>query len=421
MDNLFWVDLSRNKFKTFREFTDDLKNSTILRKYVYLNDPYEILLNIVLAAFHGKEIELLDWDYSENDLLSMGISLDNVTNEVIDLQMTNNIDNINELLNTIENNAVNFGLALYTSGTTGKPKKVHHSFNNLTRGVKKGIRFENDVWAFAYNPTHIAGLQVFFQAFFNQNTMIYIFDNSNEGRSAVQDSLMNYQVTKISATPTFYRNILTYLNKEIPSVNTITSGGERYDPSLDQYLLKYFPNARIKNIYASTEAGSLLTSNGDFFIIAETLKEKIKISSDNELLIHRSLLGDSNDITLSSDWYNSGDRVELVEHNKFKFVSRNSDFVNIGGYRVNPLEIEELLLKLDCISDILVYGRNNKITGNVLAADIVKSNNNIDDKDIQKKVREYLEDKVQYWKIPRLFRFVEFIDQTRTGKKVRKK
>lgn len=418
MGKLFWVDSSRNRSITYKDFINDLSRCKSGKRYIYSRDPYEILLCITLAMLNGKEVELLDGDFTENDLVNFGISEEDLISTTYPIE-DNKFDSVLQLLDTIKSNSLNFSLILYTSGTTGKPKKITHNLVSLTRGVKQGFRFDNDVWAFAYNPSHIAGLQVFFQAFFNQNTMVYIFDKSNKGRDAIQELLLNYKVTKISATPTFYRNILTYLEKEIPSVDTITSGGERFDHSLTEYISTIFPNARIKNIYASTEAGSLFISSGDYFVITKEIKDKIKISSANELLIHNSLLGKSNDYILSSEWYNTGDIVELFEDGKFKFVSRSSDFINIGGYRVNPIEIEELLLRLDCIKDILVYGRSNKITENVLAVDIVKSDEKLNEKEIQNTIKAYMEDKVQYWKVPRLFRFVEIIKQTRTGKKVR--
>ena len=53
-------------------------------------------------------------------------------------------------------------ITIFTSGTTGQPKKVVHSIATLTRSVRLGDRYKGQIWAYAYNPTHMAGLQVFF-------------------------------------------------------------------------------------------------------------------------------------------------------------------------------------------------------------------------------------------------------------------
>lgn len=66
-------------------------------------------------------------------------------------------------------------MTLFTSGTTGLPKSVSHSFASITRQVKKSERHINDIWGFAFNPTHMAGLQVFFQALLNKNSIIRLF------------------------------------------------------------------------------------------------------------------------------------------------------------------------------------------------------------------------------------------------------
>ena len=69
-------------------------------------------------------------------------------------------------------------ITIFTSGTTGQPKKVIHSVMTLTRTVRIAERYKDKIWAFAYNPTHMAGLQVFFQALSNCNTLINVFNAS---------------------------------------------------------------------------------------------------------------------------------------------------------------------------------------------------------------------------------------------------
>lgn len=114
-------------------------------------------------------------------------------------------------------------ITMFTSGTTGQPKKVVHSIQTLTRSVRRGEKYNNQIWAYAYNPTHMAGLQVFFQAFENLNTLINVF---NRTRSEIFNLIKKHSITHISATPTFYRLLLPY-ERAYSSVIRLTLGGER--------------------------------------------------------------------------------------------------------------------------------------------------------------------------------------------------
>ena len=93
--------------------------------------------------------------------------------------------------------------------------------------------------------------------------------------------------------------------------------------------------------------------------------------------------------------------------------------INIGGYKVNPHEVEaEIKKKIENVLDALVFGRKNKITGNILAAQI-SLKEGVDTKEMEQKIVNQLRNKLQEWKIPRIISFVDEIKLTRTGKKVR--
>lgn len=74
----------------------------------------------------------------------------------------------------------------------------------------------------------MAGLQVFFQAFENENTLVNIFGRS---RNEVYRCISNHHITHISATPTFYRLLLPF-EKEYDTVIRATLGGEKSDEHL---------------------------------------------------------------------------------------------------------------------------------------------------------------------------------------------
>ena len=134
---------------------------------------------------------------------------------------------------------------------------------------------------------------MFFQAFMNQNFLVNVF---NKSRAEVYELIENESVTHVSATPTFYRLLLPF-EKAYQTVLRVTLGGEKSDKKLYDSIEKIFPNAKINNVYASTEAGTLFAAKGDCFQIPVAICDKFLIQEE-ELLIHKSLLGQSESFSL---------------------------------------------------------------------------------------------------------------------------
>jgi acyl-coenzyme A synthetase/AMP-(fatty) acid ligase len=384
--NSFWIDPLRKQEKDYSALIRELNQKTTLNKYIYFSDPFEIFVNLIACMLSGSEIHLLDSDFSETEIKNLGISPRELE-EKIPIRL-DQISDFSDLLQTLEKSRI------------------------ISRIV---IKFAENVWGFAYNPTHFAGVQVFLQAFLNQNVMVNIFELA--GRRLLR-AFEEHKITNVSATPTFYRKILTDIRTPLPSVLRCTLGGEKYDPQLQGALKKIFPHAVIRNIYASTEAGTLFSSEDEIFKVQEAQKHLIQISPEGELLVHKSLLGGFDSQDIDGEWYHSGDLVEKVGDNQFQFISRKTEMINVGGYKVNPHEVEEEIKKISGIIDVRISARENRLTGNILMAEIVKQDE-IDEELMEKRIFEELSDRLQPFKIPRIVRFVAELQLTRTGKKER--
>lgn len=360
--------------------------------------------NLIKAITTNSPLVLLDSDLNPSEVAGVDESQVNVAVQLPEYHFEDMAAVVSALQQSTSE------ITIFTSGTTGQPKKVVHSIDTLTRSVRLGDKYKGQVWAYAYNPTHMAGLQVFFQAFENQNTLVNVF---NMQRSEVYQKIVEYQITHISATPTFYRLLLPFEDSYL-SVQRVTLGGEKSDNHLYENIRKIFPNAKINNVYASTEAGSLFAAKGDCFQIPEKIRDKFTVV-DDELLIHRSLLGKSDSFKFDGDYYHSGDLIEWVnkEEGTFKFKSRKNELINVGGYKVNPGEVEDAINAMDGVKQALVYGKANSILGNVLIAEVqIEEGCTLTDLDIRKTLKEQLQD----FKIPRKIKFVEAFSLTRTGK-----
>lgn len=406
MSKLFYSDIRTGKKVTFDQLVLDVKSCTEYIPYCKSGDYYEVFLKIVASLVLGKEVVLLDADFTDAEVEKLVGEID-ITASVpasVDLALTSE-----NLMEKMTAKTESWRITLFTSGTTGLPKKVSHTFSSIARQAKKSERHADDVWGFAYNPTHMAGLQVFFQALVNKNTIVRLFGLDSK---EIINEINSYHITHISATPTFYRLLLPPTDV-CPSVKRLTSGGEKFDEHTLNQLTSLFPNAKLTNVYASTEAGTLFASKGNEFCIKEDMRDKVCVR-DGELLIHKSLLAQSESILFDGDWYHTGDLIEVSceEPLTFHFVSRKTEMINVGGYKVNPTEVEEALRECDGVVDAFVYSKENRIMGKIILCDVVRASAYV----TEKSIREQLQQKFQEFKIPRMIKFVEHLNVTRTGK-----
>ena len=394
----------KGKEYSYEDLLRVLNKGTTCCPYYKTSDLFSYFVNLISSLAASQPLVLLDSDITPSEIDGVDESKVNVAKPIVPFSFWN-MDEVVAAVQTSKSE-----ITIFTSGTTGQPKKVVHSIATLTRSVRKGDRYKGQIWAYAYNPTHMAGLQVFFQAFENQNTLVNVF---NKSREYVYHQIREMGITHISATPTFYRLLLPF-EQAYESVIRVTLGGEKSDQHLYDSIMKIFPNAKINNVYASTEAGSLFAAKGDCFQIPEAIKAKFKVV-DDELLIHKSLLGSSDSFKFADDYYHSGDLIEWVDEAQglFRFKSRKNELINVGGYKVNPGEVEVVIQDIEGVRQAIVYGKSNSILGNVLCADVqLEKGFELTELDIKKTLAAQLQD----FKIPRRIKFVEEMSLTRTGK-----
>lgn len=400
-DSLFFIDQKSGLELTYSDLIEEINSSTYFDRYLVRPSIKTYFVNLIIGILTNQTITILDLDFSDQEISTLIGSLPKVPS-LQNLSISSKKEFLEKLLRS------DAQIELFTSGTTGKPKMIKHSVGSFLGSVRKSEGHSANVWGYAFNPTHMAGLQVFFQAISNWNPLINLFDYD---KTKIFELIETFEITNISASPSFYRMLLP-LNKTYKSVRRVTLGGEKASKNLIDTLKEIFPNTNINNIYASTEAGAILVAKGESFEIPVEKADQVKII-ENELVIHKSIVGK---FDLDKDWYYTGDLVEIESYNPvvFKFVGRKGNIINVGGYNVNPSEIENFLLINAKISDARVFGKKNSLIGTLLMAEVVICK---DEKMNEKEIIEYLNELIQPYKIPRIFRFVEKIKIGRTGKK----
>ena len=353
---------------------------------IFLKDKNSISYNDLVNYVNGESRDVL---LSDTELFILD-EIKRITN--------GNVVDIDDLISKIKIN--NSTIDLKTSGTTGKPKTISHTIESISKNIKIDKKYEDVTWGLTYAIGKMAFYQVLLQAVFNKSKLVNLFGYSFD---LIGDLIKENEINFLSATPTFYRLLLS--NDDIfDSVNQITIGGEGPTAELINDLKIHFPRANVRNIYASSESASLLISKGDSFTIPEKYKNQIKIQN-NTLHIHSNLLGIIDKKLLENEWYDTQDLIEIIDTDSFKIVGRKNVEINVSGNKINPLRIEDIINSLSYITACLVYSKKNSVTGNILCCDIV-TNNEITKREIKTDLDLLLEKH----EIPTFINFVESLD-----------
>ena len=235
------------------------------------------------------------------------------------------------------------------------------------------------------------------------------------------------ECTHISATPSFWRALMAALPQNISlPFKVITLGGESCTQDLLDALKSRFPEASIRHIYASTEAGVGFTvSDGLAGFPSSWLNDGVSNVQlrirDNELEIRteRGMLAYVCETTdrFEAGWLNTGDLVEIKGDRVF-FQGRSDNLVNIGGTKVLPEKIEAIFLHNKDVIDIAITGYPNPILGNLLVAQVCVVPG-ADMTAVEAALKLQAIEKLPPFARPVRYRFVQTLDLS-NGKKLRK-
>jgi len=118
-------------------------------------------------------------------------------------------------------------------------------------------------------------------------------------------------------------------------------------------------------------------------------------------------------------WFKTGDIVREDEDGYIYIVDRKKDIINVGGEKVFPREVEEVLYRHECIQEAGVIGVPDEYKGEVVKAFIVLRNEcrgRISEDDIKRYAREYLAP----FKVPKYVEFRDSLPKSASGKVIRR-
>lgn len=285
-------------------------------------------------------------------------------------------------------------ILILTTGTTGEQKGARHDWSRLVHAVRDRDEQPGTRWLLAYNLNQFAGVQMLVHVLATEGTLV---SPSSPRANDVIEAIRAHSVTHVSATPTLWRLLAGRLDRETAEtlpLRQITLGGEAASQGQIERLHDLFPDARISQVYAGTEFGSVASvhdcrSGLPLSALDRTTDADAELRIvDGELQVRSrvGMLGYHLGEDVRGAWQPTGDLVE-VSRDRIHFVGRTSEIINVGGAKVHPLPVEELVCSVAGVELAAVYGRSNPVTGQIVAVDVV-AGPNTDGAGLPERIRE---------------------------------
>jgi acyl-coenzyme A synthetase/AMP-(fatty) acid ligase len=322
---------------------------------------------------------------------------------------------------------------LLTSGTTGVPKLVAHSFDSLAGALPRHPAANKPmVWSTFYDIRRYGGLQIYLRAVLSGSPLV--LSSAGEPMRDFLARAAAARVTHISGTPSHWRRALMSGDTALISPEYVRLSGEVADQTVLDNLRAAYPQARIAHAFASTEAGVAFDVNDGLAGFPEELIGNsggaiaMKVQ-DGTLWIRsqrnatRYLGGAQAPIAGDEGYVDTGDLVELA-NGRFYFRGRKGGIINVGGLKVYPEEVESVLNADPRVRMSLVKARRNPLTGSLVVAEVVLTDSEIAadaatfDK-IKSDLLSACRRTLAAHKVPAQLRFVPALELSSAGKLVR--
>ena len=301
------------------------------------------------------------------------------------------------------------GVLLYTSGTTGKPKGVVLTFDNLMSNVdaiteiKLATPQDRVLALLPYH--HVLPLSINLLMAIHIGTLIVI--NDELSAQSIQEALKKYKITIVVGVPRLWemihKGIMTKIKansmalkmfnicKKVNSwtlsrivfkkvheglggnIRFLVSGGAKIEPS----ILEDFKTLGIKVLegYGLTETSPIIAFNRPDDIHIGTVGTTIpgvsaKLADDGEIIVKgRNVMkgyykkpAATQEVIDDRGWFHTGD-LGKIEDGYISIVGRKKEMIVLSnGKNINPADIENEIFKgTDLIHDIAVVEHNNHL------------------------------------------------------------
>lgn len=295
---------------------------------------------------------------------------------------------------------------LYTGGTTGKPKGVMLSHDNLMTNILGSmIMVPRDTLKapglHAAPPFHVAGLGHILQFSLRRGTHV-LLPSFEPG--AVLEAIEKHKVAETFLVPTMLRMLLDHPDfpkRDLSSLRMLRYGASPMDTALLERALKELPRVSFAQAYGMTELSPTITVLTPHYHTGEGRKAGKLMSAGVPVPLAEVRVVDANDEpqpsgkvgeivargpmvmqgywnkpeqtaeALRNGWMHTGDAGYIDEDGFLFVVDRIKDMIVTGGENVYSAEVEDAILQLPQVAQCAVIGVPDEKWGERVHAAIV--------------------------------------------------
>jgi long-chain acyl-CoA synthetase len=310
-----------------------------------------------------------------------------------------------------------------TSGSTGKPRGIVTTEENLLTDCENicqsmGIG-PDDVNFGAIPLSHSYGFSNLVTPLITQGTALVI-SNSYLPQTII-DYSNRYGCTILPGIPMMFEHLASTgrVDGSFATVRTFISAGAPLPASTSRRFRERF-NKSIHSFYGCSECGGITYDREGAAVERGTVgrpMDGVTLSMHGGRLVvhsHSAALGYLNDGSNFEPFqrgkFITDDLVEMRD-GEVALTGRISDLINIAGKKVNPREIEQVILQIEGVRQVKVYGEPAGARGDVVAAAIV-ANPEVTRED----VRAFCRERLSSHKVPRILKLIESMPVDDRGK-----
>jgi acyl-coenzyme A synthetase/AMP-(fatty) acid ligase len=245
--------------------------------------------------------------------------------------------------------------------------------------------------------------------------------------SLVQRELLQSRITLLPAVPSAFEMLgnLAAHGEHFPSLRAAYSAGAPLPMSVSD---RFFDRCgvRIGQVFGATEIGSVTYSDPLASGFNPTSVGKpmpgVNISLRNSHLyisagsMFSGYLNELNPID-TDGFYATGDLAELDNHGNLLITGRSKLLIDVGGLKVNPIEVEQVLIQHPAIAECVVIPvQQSETVVRLKAVFTLRSGSaGVSTEDL----RQFARERLAGYKVPRSFEMRDELPRSATGKILR--
>lgn len=332
-------------------------------------------------------------------------------------------------------------LILYTSGTTGTPKGVVHSFASLTARLNLNHQYipaETLRRTLCVLPTHFGHGLIgnCLTPLFAGGDLFLAGGGGLMGAAKLGARLVDNDITFMSSVPAFWKVALKASKPPSrPTLLQVSIGSAPVAAELIHQIIAWTGTDDVRNMYGITETANWAAGGSsrdrppqDGLVgpmwggeAAVQLPDGSRASiGEGEILLRPPSLmtgylrrPDLTDEAIRDGWYHTGDTGTIDEDGNIVLLGRIKNEINRGGMKVSPEEVDLLLERHTDVVEACAFGLPDPIAGETVAVAIKVTDGATSDAEV---LRSWCMERIKRECVPERWFFLEEIPKTDRGK-----